>query len=63
VWQRVQALGVLRGLASDAPLLYCLFRGYDMSIHRDINAVHDTVRAAVDILKVRAGCERGGWCV
>lgn len=52
-WQRLQCLSVLRSLAADAPLLYCLFRAYDMSIHRDCNAVHDVVRAAVDILKVR----------
>jgi len=59
VWQRIQALTVLRGLAADAPLTYCLFRTYDMSIHRDVNAVHDTVRTAVDILKVRGWAD--GW--
>lgn len=60
-WQRVQALTVLRSLALEAPLMYCLFRAYDMSIHRDMNAVHDTVRATVEILKVRGGAwERAG---
>jgi hypothetical protein len=59
-WQRIQSLAVLKSLASDPPLMYCLFRTYDMSIHRDVNAVHDTVRTAVDITKafVKASQER-----
>lgn len=52
-WQRVLSLQVLRWLMSDPLLLYALFTSYDMSIHHDVNAVHDTLHVALDIVKVR----------
>jgi hypothetical protein len=40
---------------ADHQLLYVLFTSYDMSIHHDVNAVHDTLNVAVEAIKVRAG--------
>lgn len=54
-WQRLLSLQVLRSLMADHQLLYVLFTSYDMSIHHDMNAVHDTLSVAVEALKV-------GWC-
>lgn len=64
-WQRLLSLQVLRSLMADHQLLYVLFTSYDMSIHHDMNAVHDTLSVAVEALKVGTGCwERaaGGVC-
>jgi len=52
-WQRLLSLQVLRSLMADHQLLYVLFTTYDMSIHHDMNAVHDTLNVAVETLKVR----------
>lgn len=52
-WQRLLSLQVLRSLMADQQLLYVLFTSYDMSIHHDMNAVHDTLTVAVDTIKVR----------
>jgi hypothetical protein len=52
-WQRLLSLQVLRWLMSDPQLLYALFTAYDMSIHHDVNAVHDTLQVALEIVKVR----------
>jgi hypothetical protein len=52
-WQRLLSLQVLRWLMSDPQLLYALFSTYDMSIHHDVNAVHDTLQVALEIVKVR----------
>lgn len=54
-WQRLLSLQVLRSLMADHQLLYVLFTTYDMSIHHDMNAVHDTLTVAVEAIKV------GGW--
>jgi hypothetical protein len=54
VWQRVLSLQVLRWLLADPLLLYTLFQQYDMSIHHDLNAVHDTASLLIDIIKVSA---------
>lgn len=51
-WQRVLSLQVLRWLMADPALLYCLFTCYDMSIHHDTNAVHDTLSVALEAVKV-----------
>jgi hypothetical protein len=51
-WQRLLSLQVLRSLMADQQLLYVLFTSYDMSIHHDMNAVHDTLTVAVDTIKV-----------
>lgn len=40
---------------ADHQLLYVLFTSYDMSIHHDVNAVHDTLNVAVEAIKVMAG--------
>jgi hypothetical protein len=53
-WQRLLSLQVLRWLMSDPQLLYSLFTAYDMSIHHDVNAVHDTLQVALEIVKVRS---------
>eukprot|EP00878_Enallax_costatus_P031943 GHUV01035017.1.p1 GENE.GHUV01035017.1~~GHUV01035017.1.p1 ORF type:complete len:583 (+),score=181.66 GHUV01035017.1:253-2001(+) len=50
-WQRLLSLQVLRWLLSDPYLLYALFTSYDMSIHHDVNAVHDTLHVALEIVK------------
>ncbi|WIA43332.1 hypothetical protein OEZ86_009826 [Tetradesmus obliquus] len=50
-WQRLLSLQVLRWLMSDPQLLYALFSAYDMSIHHDVNAVHDTLQVALEIVK------------
>jgi hypothetical protein len=52
-WQRLLSLQVLRWLMSDPQLVYSLFTAYDMSIHHDVNAVHDTLQVALEIVKVR----------
>ncbi len=52
-WQRLLSLQVLRSLMADHQLLYVLFTSYDMSIHHDVNAVHDTLNVAVEAIKVR----------
>jgi hypothetical protein len=52
-WQRLLSLQVLRWLMSDPQLVYALFTAYDMSIHHDVNAVHDTLQVALEIVKVR----------
>lgn len=51
-WQRLLSLQVLRSLMADHQLLYVLFTSYDMSIHHDMNAVHDTLSVAVEAIKV-----------
>lgn len=53
-WQRLLSLQVLRWLMLDPLLLYALFTSYDMSIHHDVNAVHDTLHVALEIVKVGA---------
>lgn len=59
-WQRLLSLQVLRSLMADHQLLYVLFTSYDMSIHHDMNAVHDTLSVAVEALKVGGYWDRAG---
>lgn len=57
------SLQVLRWTVADPYVLYALFTSYDMSIHLDMNAVHDTLQVALDIVKVGALARttRSGW--
>lgn len=61
-WQRLLCFQVLRVLMADHHLLYLLFTSYDMSIHHDMNAVHDTLRVAVETIRVSepVACDQVG---